>query len=206
MPESTRHGRLCELLYQILTHALGADHSVGKDNFVYFDASAPLRRLAPDAFVKLGVPQQDFSSWKTWQSGTPELCVEILSPSDTAEKLTFKEKLEGYRSLGAREVVVFDVDESEGKRLRVWDRIEEDLVERVVENDATPCLTLRAFWVIASAKDLPAALRVADDPSGQELWLTGEEDALRREQGALWREQCALHEVERLRALLAKKR
>jgi len=211
MPESRRHGELCELLKQVLTHALGSEHSVGKDNFVYFDASDPSRRLAPDGFVKLGVPQELFNSWKTWQMGTPELCVEILSPSDTKEKLTLKEKLERYRALGVPELVAFNPDEPVGKRLRAWDRIEDDLVERVVDNETTPCLALRAHWVLAQTKELGVALRLADDAAGAHLWLTGEEDARQREQHALRaeeharrREQDALREVERLRALLAK--
>jgi Uma2 family endonuclease len=199
MPESVRHGRLCDLLNQILIHALGAEHSVGKDNFVYFDASDPGRRLAPDGFVKLGVPQELFNSWKTWERGTPELCVEIVSPSDTKEKLTLKEKLERYRALGAREIVAMNPDDPEGKRLRAWDRIEEDLVERVVENETTPCITLRGHWVLAPAKGLDVALRLAQDPAATQLWLTGEEDALRREQDAL-------REVDRLRGLLEKGR
>jgi Uma2 family endonuclease len=118
MPESRRHGELCELLKQVLTQALGPQHSVGKDNFVYFDASDPGRRLAPDAFVKLHAPHELFNSWKTWEMGTPELCVEILSPSDTKEKLTLKDKLDRYRALGTPEVVAFNPDDPEGKRLR----------------------------------------------------------------------------------------
>jgi Uma2 family endonuclease len=205
MPESTRHSDLCSLLQQVLKHGLCPEHSVGKDNFVYFDANAPTRCLAPDAFVKLGVRHEAFSSWKTWQRGTPELCVEILSPSDTEEKSLLKDKLEDYRSLGAREIVVFDADEPEGKRLRAWDRIEEDLVERVVENETTPCLTLRAHWVLAPAKDLETALRIAHDVAGTQLWLTDAEDERRQKEDALRREQEAIREVERLRALLAKR-
>ena len=67
------------MLFDLLREALGAAHSAGSDNFVYYDASAPGRCLAPDAFVKLGVPQTMFPCWKTWLSGAPELCVEILS-------------------------------------------------------------------------------------------------------------------------------
>ena len=37
------------------------EHTVGADQFVYFDAAAPRRCLAPDAFVTLGVQDHDFA-------------------------------------------------------------------------------------------------------------------------------------------------
>jgi hypothetical protein len=182
MSESKRHARMCELLYLVLRHALGDGHSVGSDQFVYFDASNPQRKCAPDAFVKLGVPDTLFDSWKVWERdrGTPDLCVEILSPSDTREKLTWEEKLERYFALGARELVAFDADAPVGARLRAWDRIDDDLVEREIVGESTPCATLGAHWVIVPSRepggeDLPAALRLARDPRGAELVPTGPE-------------------------------
>jgi hypothetical protein len=65
MGQSLRHLRLCELLHRILRVAVGDTGSVGSDQFVYFDAQLPRRCLAPDGFVKLGVPQELFESWKT---------------------------------------------------------------------------------------------------------------------------------------------
>ena len=211
MPESTRHGFLCELLYQILRRALGREHSIGKDNFVYFDAVHPRRCVAPDGFVKLGFARDVFDSWKTWERGAPELCVEILSPSDTKEKLSFPEKLRRYRALGTRELIAFDLDAPAGARVRAWDRIEDDLVERVVEGETTPCLTLGRHWVLApGGEDLPVALRLAKNADGQELLLTSEEaahvaraaaDAARVDAEAVAAN--ALAEVERLEKLLA---
>jgi Uma2 family endonuclease len=225
MPESTVHGLLCELVRQILRHALGREHAIGMNNFVYFDATHPERRLAPDGFVKLGFPRDAFRVWKTWERGTPELCVEILSPSDTKDKLTLPEKLERYRALGTAEVVAFDVDAPAGTRLRAWDRIEDDLVERIVEGETTPCLALGLQWVLAhGGEDIPVALRLAKDATGQDLLLTGEEaahvarvaaDAARLEADAARLEAeaarldaeavaaDALAEVERLKKLLA---
>ncbi|HSO39843.1 MAG TPA: hypothetical protein VLT33_45260 [Labilithrix sp.] len=59
----------------------------------------------------------------------------MRSPSDTPERWTFAEKLLRYRALGVRELVTFHVDAPPGQRLRVWDRLEHDLVERVVEGE-----------------------------------------------------------------------
>ncbi len=195
LPESKRHHMLCELLHQLLAHAIQRRHSIGADQFVYYDASNRRRCLAPDAFVKLDVPDTVFDSWKTWEHGAPELCVEILSPSDTVEKLTFTEKLRRYRALGVRELVAFDIDAPVGERLRVWDRIEGDLVERVVEDETTTCLTLSAHWVLAAGgPDLPVALRLASPG----LWLT-EAEAERQAKEA------AEREVARLRDLIEKR-
>ena len=191
--QSLRHLRLCELLHAILRQAVTRGDSVGSDQFVYFDASNPRRCVAPDAFLKLGVPQRMFSSWKTWEHGAPELCVEILSPSDE-EPITLAEKLDRYRALGAKEVVVLSFDEA--APLRIWDRVDDDLVERVIAQGApTPCTTLGMFWVVASAPDLPIALRLFRDAEGTTLVLTPEES----ERAA---KEEALRELTRLRAEL----
>jgi hypothetical protein len=171
--QSLRHLHLCELLHVVLLQAVTKRDSVGCDQFVYFDAANPKKCVAPDGFVKLGVAQRMFTSWKTWDHGAPEVCVEILSPSDE-EPITLAEKLERYRALGTKEVVVFNIDEPTA-RLRAWDRIDDDLVERIVVGSSTPCVTLGLFWVLASAPDLPIALRLARDAQGADLVLTPEE-------------------------------
>ncbi len=189
MGESRRHGRLCELLYQVLRQAVGAAHSVGKDNFVYFDASDPRKKCAPDAFVKLGVADVLFDSWKVWEHGAPELAVEILSPSDTPETLTWEEKMERYLALGVRELIALNTDAAVGTRLLAWDRIDNDLVPRVVDGETTPCLTLGLHWVVVesrapSGEALTVALRLARDPAARELVLTREKSRkLRRTRG-----------------------
>ncbi len=206
MGESGRHGRMCDLVYQLLRHAVGDGHSVGKDNFVYWDASTPRRKCAPDVFVKLGVPHALFDAWKTWEHGAPELALEIVSPSDSPEKLTWKEKMERYLALGVRELVAFHVESPVGSRLRAWDRLENDLVERLVENETTPCVTLGGLhWVLVpsrapSGEDLPIALRLAREPAGSGLVPTYAEA---REAEAIARAAAATAEVVSLRAELA---
>lgn len=210
--ESLRHFNLCALLYQILRQAVTAHDSVGCDQFVYFDAGDPKRCLAPDGFVKLGCPQEMFASWRVWEKGAPELCVEVLSPSDQ-EPITFAEKLTRYQALGVRELIVFQVDEPAGERVRAWDRVGDDLLERVVSAEVTPCPTLGLFWVTAPARDLPVALRLACDADGSSLVLTPEEverAAKEKERAAKDQERAAkeeaLAEVERLRAELVSKK
>jgi Uma2 family endonuclease len=177
MPESTRHHALCEALYQILRRVVPAEHTVAADAFVYFDAADAGRKLAPDAFVKLGVAQHDFESYLAWERGTPELAFEVLSPSDSPEKWTFEEKLVRYRALGVRELVVFHADGAPGERLRVWDRLEHDLVERIVDGERTPCLTLGLMLIVGPVEHYPAGLRLARDEGGRDLVLTSDEAA-----------------------------
>jgi hypothetical protein len=173
---------MCKALYEILRAAAGPESTVACDAFVYFDASNPKRCLAPDGSVKVGIPQHDFDSWKSWERGAPELAFEILSPSDSPERWTFEEKLERYRALGVHELVVFHADGEPGARLRVWDRIDGDLVERVVEGERTPCLTLDASLLVGPIDDVPACIRVAQDASGERLFLTADERAAAAEE------------------------
>ncbi len=53
MGQGRRHFKMCVALYEILCAACVPEHTVGADQFVYFDASNPRRCLAPDAFVTL---------------------------------------------------------------------------------------------------------------------------------------------------------
>jgi Uma2 family endonuclease len=188
MPEGFRHRRLCELLFLVLREAIGADGSLGSDQFVFFDASDPTRKCAPDVFVMRGVPQALFDSWKTWESGVPELAVEILS-HDAEEKLPLEEKLARFHVMGVPEVISFNADAEPGRRVRAWDLVSGDLIERLVEGDATPCRTLGGWFVTVpyEADGLTVALRLAADARGEVLVPTREERALAREERALAR-------------------
>lgn len=115
MGQGRRHRHLCDVLYRMLRAVCVPEHTVGADQFVYFDAANPKRFLAPP-----------------------------------------------------------------GERLRVWDRLEHDLVERVVVDDTTPCVTLSLTLVVGPVlvdpdDGYPVALRLARDTEGRDLILTAEE-------------------------------
>jgi hypothetical protein len=74
-----------------------------------------------------------------------------------------------------RELVAYDAEAPAGTRLRIWDRVEDDLVERAIESERSPCRTLGLHWVVAPIGDDPAALRLARDAAGDDLLLTAEE-------------------------------
>lgn len=179
--QSRRHLHLCKALYEILRAAVPLDEStVGADQFVYFRANDARRCLAPDVFVKVDRPDADFGSWKTWEWGAPELAFEILSPSDTEEMWSVEEKLGRYHELGVQELVLFDVDAPPGERLRVWDRIDGDFLERVVEDERTPCVTLGLYVVVApvlvdESSRYPVCVRLSRTADGSDLVSTAAE-------------------------------
>jgi Uma2 family endonuclease len=161
MPESKWHLVLRIFLFRLLRFALGPGHRVGSEQFLYWNAADSARCLAPDVVVRLGVPDALFKTWKTWEEGgVPDLAVEIVSESD---RRSWSDKFADYRELGVKELVRFDPSAREGARLRVWDRLNEDLVERAIAGDRTPCLTLGLNWIVHPVEDQPVGLRLADD-------------------------------------------
>ncbi len=161
MPEHPAHLRLRTFLFLLVRHILGPEHSVGSDQFVYWAPTDPRRCLAPDLFVKLGVKERLAGSWKCWEHGAPDLAVEVVSASD-ATLWPWKQKLTRHEELGVKELLRFDRKAPQGKRLRAWDRIQGDFVERVVTDDRTPCLVLGLEWVVRPVEEFPVGLRLAD--------------------------------------------
>jgi Uma2 family endonuclease len=163
MPESKTHLVLRTFLFRLLRFALGPAHRVGSEQFLYWNAADPTVSLAPDAMVRLNVPDARFKTWKTWEEGgVPDLAIEVVSDSDRGDA-TWSEKLADYRAIGVKELVRFDPAAPEGRRLRVWDRVREDLVERLIGEDRTPCLTLGLNWVVCAVEEEPVGLRLIDD-------------------------------------------
>ncbi|WP_394825368.1 Uma2 family endonuclease [Pendulispora albinea] len=162
VPESSTHLGIRTFLSGVLRFTLGDGHSVHSGRFVYWNPRNPKCCVAPDVLVRLDQPQGDFRSWKTWEcGGVPQLAVEIIRSNDF-EWLDWDQRLERYHELGVQELVCFDPEKPEGARLRVWDLIEEDLVEREIENDTTPCATLQLTWVVAPIPGAPFGLRLVD--------------------------------------------
>lgn len=167
VPESRLHEDLCALLRALLRHAFALQHSVGGDQFVYWDPTDPRACLAPDAFVRLGTPDSKFKTWKVWEWGAPELAIEILGDSDDRWDI----KLQKYARLGVRELVSFDADHSPAV-LRIWDRLDGDLVERELGGEATASTVLPGFWVVVTDAEHGPALRLSRDEAGLALFPT----------------------------------
>ena len=102
MSESKLHLELRTALYQILKRELASRACIGSEQFIYWNAKDPRRCLAPDAFVKLGARDEAFTTWKTWERGTPELAVEVLSDHEDWE-----DRLDRYHELRVRDAWSF---------------------------------------------------------------------------------------------------
>lgn len=174
VPETQLHLDLRTILYQLLLDHLGPGVTVGSDQFVYFVANDPRRSVAPDAYVKRVPRGEPIRTWKTWERGAPDVAVEIVSDSDDDEP-GWQSKLARYHEIGVEEVVRFDPRGGEEGRLQVWNRIDGDLVERVVERERVRSRVLELTWVVAPADGYPAALRLARGADGQELAPTRSE-------------------------------
>ena len=177
VPESKRHLEQRTALYAILKFSFRDRATIGSDQFVYWDPTDPAECLAPDAFVRLGLPDDRFDSWKAWERGAPQLAVEIVSGSDASDA-AWAAKLRKYHRLGVSEVVRFDPDRAE---LRIWNLVEGDLVERALAPSApAECVPLALFWVIRADEAGEPMLRLARDERGVDLLPTPEEAALER--------------------------
>jgi Uma2 family endonuclease len=173
VPETKRHLRQRTTLWQLLDLAFRDRAAIGCDQFVYWDPTDPQQCLAPDAFVRLGVPDEQFESWKVWERGAPEVAVEILSQSDKRDR-NLEEKVESYRRLGVRELVFFD-SERDPPSLRVWEAVDGDLVERRTDGHLAQSRCLPGTWVLVPDPESGALLRLSRDPEGKALFPTPDE-------------------------------
>ncbi len=213
VPETQLHLELRTLLYHLMQDYVGKLATVSSDQFVYWAADDPSQCLAPDVAVRRGASNELIRTWKTWERGAPEVAVEIVSDSDASDA-AWEDKLNRYRRLGVMELVRFD-PEARGVPLRVWDRVDDDLTERVVDSGTAPSVILPLTWVVAPADGIPRALRMTSGDASAPLVPTrlearrAEEQARRTEEQARRTEEQARRAAERriaeLEAELAKK-
>jgi hypothetical protein len=177
VPEGHVHWELLVTLWQSVRHALGDKALVTADQFLYWDPTNPKRCLAPDLAVRIGGPKVLVPTWKTWELGAPHVGVEIVSDWDRRTS-TLEQKLERYRQAGIAEVVWFDSDAKE-PRLRFWDLVEGDLVERdLTDPEAQRCDAIGFYWCVVHDARLGSTLRMARDREGREILPTPTEEAL----------------------------
>jgi hypothetical protein len=174
VPETGEHLRLRTALWSMIRLALGERAMVGSDQFLYWDPTDPKQCLAPDVLVWFGAPDRAFSSWKVWERGAPHLAIEIISASDARDR-PWSRKLKAYQRSGVVELVRFDAKDAQ-RPLRLWDRVQGDLVEREVsKHELERSDVLGLFWLVEPAPDLGLMLRLSRDSAGTERLLSDEE-------------------------------
>ncbi len=175
-PETGPHLEIRTALFLILKMAFGETATIGSEQFVYWDPTSAAKRCAPDAFVKLGRPHETFNVWKVWERGAPDLAVEVVSKSDRPSD-DWNSKLERYRAAGVSELVRFDATNDE-QPIRVWDRVDGELVERAAEDpEVRRSRVLDLFWTTVQAPQIGPMLRLSRDAEGTDLLPTPEEAA-----------------------------
>jgi Uma2 family endonuclease len=178
MPETTWHLEIRTALYLILKREFAATATIGSEQFVYWDPTTAKKCLAPDAFVRLSAPHKPFRTWKTWERGAPDLGVEIVSLSDEDED-DWDEKLARYRMAGIGEVVRFHA-EAPNAKIRIWDLLDGDIVERAPNDpDLLACECLGLWWTVVEHPSLGPMLRLARDRAGQDLLPTPDDEAIK---------------------------
>jgi Uma2 family endonuclease len=198
MPETGVHLEVRTALYLLVRDFVGQQGAVGSEQFVYWDPSDPRQCLAPDLIVRLGATPGPFPTWKTWERGAPHLAVEVVSPFDASEA-EWQRRFARYRKSGINEIARFD-PENAARPLRLWDRVDGDLVERDLTGEhALLCDTLGVHWCVQSDATLGRMLRLSHDALGQTLVAS----AIERERAAAERERA---EAERERAAAERER
>jgi Uma2 family endonuclease len=163
------------LLYQLLCDHLGLDASIGSDQFVYYDAGDPSRCVAPDVYVQLKPAAGKIRSWKTWERGAPDVALEIVSPND-APALRWSDKLARYQSMGVRELVRFDSEARSGQPvLRIWDRVDDSLLERDLSTGPLRSSVIDVRWIVAGGDGHSTALRITQSLDSDALVPTRRE-------------------------------
>lgn len=171
VPESGIRLRLRTALWSMLRLACADRAMIGSDQFLYWDPTDPRQCLAPDILVWLGTPDRPFASWKVWERGAPHLAVEIVGASDATDR-AWERKLDAYRHAGVHELARFDAEDARCP-LRLWDRVEGDLVEREIsKTELERSDVLELFWLIEPDPELGLMLRLSRDAAGRERLLT----------------------------------
>ena len=126
-----------------------------------------------------GEQQRAYLPWKTWELGTPQAAAEITSPSDRPEG-PWQDKLERYHELGVHELVRHRRDQPAGQRLQIWDRVDENLLEREVEGDLGVSNVLGLYWSRGGrpemgADELQQELSGGSNCQPYQTWLNGDD-------------------------------
>lgn len=205
MGESILQALISELLRPLIARFLrerGVTAFVGADQFFYYDQEDISRRIAPDVYVLPGVegPREE-RVWKCWElEAPPSFALEIVG-RDAAKD--YEDAPIDYKSIGVRELVVFDPDWTPKSRTRVrwqvWRRVgKRGLVPVLKSNEDRVESSALGCWLRLVGEGGARRVRLATGAFGEELVATDEELAARERSRA--ESESARAESERARA------
>ncbi|HET9958817.1 MAG TPA: Uma2 family endonuclease, partial [Polyangiaceae bacterium] len=171
---------IMELLRPLIERWLvtrGSPSFVGADQFIYFDARQPAKRVAPDIYVLPGVAlDTDVQSWKTWEARVvPSFALEVCS-QDWRKDYEAAPAL--HEQIGTQELIIFDPRyeaRSDGLRFQRYERVGDRLLRReTTSEDRVPSRSLGCYLRLVGS-GMHQRLRLALHPDGEHLFPTGEE-------------------------------
>jgi hypothetical protein len=213
MGESILQALISELLRPLIARFLrerGVKAFVGADQFFYYDQEDISLRIAPDVYVLPGIEEpREERVWKCWElEQPPSFALEIVG-RDAAKD--YEDAPIDYKSIGVRELVVFDPDWTPKSRTRVrwqvWRRVgKRGLVPVLKSNDDRIESRALGCWLRLVGEGGARRVRLATGAFGEELVATDEElaerERVRAESERALRE-AAERERDELRAALA---
>ncbi|MDO9017828.1 MAG: Uma2 family endonuclease [Deltaproteobacteria bacterium] len=187
MPETAEHREATKLLEDVFATWIAAtkrDAKVFGNMALRWVEARPQIGSDPDVMLVEPAPPKGIRSLRTWVPGhaAPRVVVEFVS-LDTAST-DYLDKPARYTAAGARELWVFDPQKL-GPRaamgpcvLQVFRRTREGRLRQVYRGDGPAFSRELGAWLVVT--DGGAALRIANDRDGRDLWPTREEVALRK--------------------------
>jgi len=211
-PESAWHDACLELLKALLDAWIGAtarDAAVFRDIAIRAHRERPALGWNPDVCLVEPAPPgaSELESMRLWDHAPPSFAFEAVSPNHPYKDYAIVP--EKCAVAGVKELCVFDPllagPRAQGGPwlLQLWKRASDGTFERVYAGSDAAWSAVLGAWLVPNREE--RRLRIAGRASGEESWLTREEQARQREEQARQRESDALRRVAELEAELRRR-
>jgi hypothetical protein len=194
VPESAWHDGCLELLKALLdgwVAATARDAAVFRDIAIRARRERPTLGWNPDVCLVEPAPAgaSELESMRLWDHAPPSFAFEAVSPNHSYKDYAVVP--EKCAVAGVKELCVFDPllagPRAQGGPwlLQFWQRTSDGTFERVKAGSDAAWSEVLGAWLVPSRDE--RRLRIAGSASGEDAWLTREEQARQRESEALRR-------------------